>query len=150
MRVCFDTEFTDFSEDAKLISIGLVSEHGDSFYAELTDTYALEDCSDFVLESVLPHLEGGAAQMTFKELQTCLYQWLHDLGNQVTLMTDSIPWDGYWLRQIFDGKHNTLPANVEKSITDLTWMIDSPHSDESAVHHALLDAKVLHDRLRGS
>ena len=47
MLVFFDTEFTELGPNAKLISIGLVTEDGrHTFYAELTDTYELSDCSD--------------------------------------------------------------------------------------------------------
>lgn len=36
-RVYFDTEFTGLVQDAKLISIGMISEDGRTFYAESTD-----------------------------------------------------------------------------------------------------------------
>lgn len=57
MKIFLDTEFTGFEIDASLISIGLVTETGDrTFYAELTDSYTLHQCSYFVQEEVLPHL----------------------------------------------------------------------------------------------
>ena len=37
IKIFFDTEFTGLKKDTTLISIGLVSETGKSFYAELTD-----------------------------------------------------------------------------------------------------------------
>ena len=37
LNIYFDTLFTKFHKDASLISIGLVSDYGDKFYAELTD-----------------------------------------------------------------------------------------------------------------
>lgn len=36
-RIFFDTEFTGLHKDTSLISIGLVSENGQKFYAEITD-----------------------------------------------------------------------------------------------------------------
>ncbi|MDP1872049.1 MAG: hypothetical protein Q8K61_10550 [Gallionella sp.] len=61
MLIFFDTEFTELGIDPKLISIGLISEDGTrEFYAELSDTYQPTDCSAFVHEAVLPHLQGGA------------------------------------------------------------------------------------------
>lgn len=39
MLIFFDTEFTELGIDPRLISIGLVSEDGRTFYAKLTDTY---------------------------------------------------------------------------------------------------------------
>ena len=41
------TEFTDLHWQAKLVSIGLVAEDGRTFYAELSDTYQVADCSAF-------------------------------------------------------------------------------------------------------
>ena len=132
MLVFFDTEFTDFAEDAKLISIGLVTETGNSFYAELSDTYTVEDCSEFVLEHVLPKLDGGAARMTFKELQSQLYDWLESLGDPVTLTTDSVAWDGYWLGQILECAVNALPVNITSDVIDLN--IPATNAD-SILHH---------------
>lgn len=37
MKIFFDTEFTGLHKDTTLISIGLVAENGQSFYAELND-----------------------------------------------------------------------------------------------------------------
>lgn len=37
MKVFFDTEFTGLHQKTTLISIGLISEDGKTFYAELTD-----------------------------------------------------------------------------------------------------------------
>lgn len=54
MKLFVDCEFTQLNQDTKLISLALVSEAGDEFYVELTDTYQVEDCSDFVIQHVLP------------------------------------------------------------------------------------------------
>lgn len=62
--VFFDTEFTHLKpiiDESSLISIGLVTEDGKrSFYAEINDSYSLEDCSDFVKQIVLPLLDAPA------------------------------------------------------------------------------------------
>lgn len=49
LRIFLDCEFTQLNKDSKLISLALVSESGDEFYVELTDTYSVEDCSEFVI-----------------------------------------------------------------------------------------------------
>ena len=93
MLIFFDTEFTGLIVDAKLISIGLIDETGErTFYAELSDTWGIEDCKHepFVLEAVLPHLEGGAARMTMAELGQRLSDWLKAFGHPVQMATDSI------------------------------------------------------------
>ena len=43
MKIFFDTEFTDLSMDPRLISIGLISEDGREFYAELSEVLAYLD-----------------------------------------------------------------------------------------------------------
>lgn len=55
MRCFLDTEFSSMDRPA-LISIALVADDGREFYAEVTDSWTLEDCSDFVISNVLPHL----------------------------------------------------------------------------------------------
>ena len=55
MKIFFDTKFAGLHKDATLISIGLISEDGRQFYAELTD-YDLEQCSDWVTDNILKHL----------------------------------------------------------------------------------------------
>ena len=46
MRLWLDTEFSKLEPGYKLISIALVDEDENFFYAELNDTYQLSDCSD--------------------------------------------------------------------------------------------------------
>ena len=113
MLIFFDTEFTELGIDPRLISIGLVAEDGErTFYAELSDTYAERDCNDFVLEAVLPHLAGGDARMTFRELAERLAAWLAAFGGPVKLACDSLAWDWPWIQEIF-GELDTWPANVD-------------------------------------
>lgn len=58
MNVYFDTEFTNLGKDADLISIGMITENSDVFYAEITD-YDRNKCSEFVKSTVLPNLYFG-------------------------------------------------------------------------------------------
>ena len=51
----FDTEFTGLRKDTTLISIGIVSDTGDRFYAELTD-YDEGMCDEWIEKNVLDHL----------------------------------------------------------------------------------------------
>lgn len=144
MLVFFDTEFTDFAEDAKLISIGLVAETGETFYAELSDTYTVDECSDFVIEHVLPRLDGGDARITLKELSSILRGWLNCSGQPVTLVTDSPPWDWYWIQFLF---RDAWPHNLEGQPMDIGLLADATDQDpEENQHHALEDAKAMRDR----
>jgi len=54
-KIFFDTEFTGLHQDTTLISIGMVSEDGQEFYAELDD-FDLEQVDDWIKENVTNHL----------------------------------------------------------------------------------------------
>lgn len=140
MNVFFDTEFTGFYSDAKLISIGFVAETGQTFYAELIDTYSMEDCSEFVIEHVLPKLEGKDALMPLKSLRYRLSKWLESLGHDLTLITDSAAWDGHFLRQIL-GSPIKLSRTV--AILDSNGLCTKNDDNVPMSHHALHDATAL-------
>ena len=56
MKVWFDTEFTGLHKNTTLISIGLVNEYDETFYAEFTD-YDESQCDDWIKENVLNNLQ---------------------------------------------------------------------------------------------
>ncbi|WP_376716592.1 hypothetical protein [Vagococcus carniphilus] len=55
MKVFFDTEFTGLHKDTTLISIGLIAENGNKFYAEFTD-YDKTQIDDWLQENVINNL----------------------------------------------------------------------------------------------
>ncbi len=55
MKVFFDTEFTGLHQNTTLISIGMVSDRGDKFYAEFTD-YDRDQCDEWIKDNVLSQL----------------------------------------------------------------------------------------------
>ena len=153
MHFFFDTEFTELGIDPRLISIGLVSEDGcREFYAELSDTYQPSDCSDFVREAVLPHLQGGDALMTMDELTLRLGNWIESFEQPVQLVTDSLFWDWPWMQELFY-LPGTWPGNLDGKPGQLYEMVDSPFLDRAVEqafqshvprlrrHHALDDAR---------
>lgn len=146
MHVFFDTEFTELGIDPRLISIGLIAEDGREFYAELSDTYTIEDCGDFARMAVIPKLAGAEARMSLAELGDHLYTWLTAFREPITLATDSLSWDWPWIQEIFYDR--AWPENVAKSPAILGQTLDFARAVESAVtthrlrrHHALDDAK---------
>lgn len=164
MLIFFDCEFTELGLDPKLISIGLVSEDGSrEFYAELNDSYQPKDCSAFVQEAVLAHLQGGDALMTMRELSVRLVEWLIAFNQPVQLATDSISWDWPWICELFaeagegtdwpahmttQGKAEVFrPANVAANPLILTQSpvfnlaVERAFKSGLRRHHALDDAK---------
>lgn len=168
MIIFFDTEFTGLGIDPKLISIGFITEDGaHEFYAELSDTYQPADCSSFVREAILPHLQGGDALMTFNECATRLLRWLIDFDEPVQLATDSLAWDWMWIEELFaeagtgtnwpqhmdaHGKSEVFrPPNVDgkpfilsqtPQIMQAVEFAFRDHVPRLRRHHALDDAKV--------
>ena len=55
MKIFFDTEFTGLHQNTTLISIGLISECGKTFYAEFTD-YDKSQIDDWLQENVINNL----------------------------------------------------------------------------------------------
>lgn len=73
MRITLDTEFTGLSRHATLISIGMVSETGRSFYTELSD-FDRTRVDEFVRDNVFPLL--GMKQAKYHKFSTaCLPQF---------------------------------------------------------------------------
>jgi hypothetical protein len=60
MRWFMDTEFDENGSTIKLISIALVSESGEEYYACLVDGWKPEECDDWVREHVLAKLPDSA------------------------------------------------------------------------------------------
>jgi len=54
MILFLDTEFTGLHQQATLISLALVAEDGQAFYAEFTD-YDASQCDDWIQKNVLAH-----------------------------------------------------------------------------------------------
>jgi hypothetical protein len=58
MRIWFDTEFIEDGRTIDLLSIGLVREDGQVYYAEPEETN-YKNASKWVWDNVIPHLKGG-------------------------------------------------------------------------------------------
>lgn len=152
MLVFIDTEFTDFIQ-IDLISIGLVTEDGREFYAERND-YRREDCSDFVVSSVLPLLHRipntrcSESHLTFR-----LREWFKELGEPATLVCDYFSDWELLLAAIQGGEtHKHLSSNVgEKWLLPYEVVGDpvfqraqlATYSTDWPPHHALADARAL-------
>ena len=159
MDIHFDTEFTDFVIEPALISIGLVAEDGQEFYAELNDTYDEGMCSWFVIETVLPNLWGKEYEMSIQVLAPKLKAWLESFGEPVTLWADAPSFDWAWVYEIFEQSECGWPENLVRQCRNTQhFKFDSEryryneayedywrlNIDNGAVqHHALWDARCI-------
>lgn len=169
-KVFFDTEFTGLHQGTTLISIGLVSECGKTFYAEFTD-YAITQVDDWLKENViakLNHPEGDVSDCivtedrpndmlvygTRKAIKVYLEKWLSQF-DAVEMWGDCLSYDLVLFNQIW-GYAFSIPKNVYYIPFDICTLfkvkgIDpdinreqfSELVDGSQKHNALWDAKVI-------
>lgn len=145
MRLFLDTEFSKLEPGYKLISIALVDEDENYFYAELSDTYTIGDCSDFVKQNVLPLLRGGKYTMTEYECKLALCKWIEDRNVQCILCSDAPSWDIPLIRPLL---LPIWPDNLDKENTILTRISADVKKSlitryNYVVHNALDDALVM-------
>lgn len=129
-----------------MISIGLVEAHTcASFYAECSDSYVVEECSEFCKAVVLPLLEGGPVAMSLSDIQQRLAIWLTGFESRATLVCDS-PRDATQLEMLFPAGipgfcsiHVLWPwENIRHRIRNFGRRIHKANS--LRVHHSLDDA----------
>lgn len=142
LNVFIDTEFTDFI-DTQLISIGLVAETGEEFYAEVP--YEIRECSEFVKEVVLPLLGySPEAEMTKDELYVKMMQWLRlvrPTDSEISICYDyQADWDLF-----YDALNGQVPIwcrgrLVADRISELL-RYDFHKKENLPEHHALNDAR---------
>src|SRR5690554_5697201 len=119
MKVFFDTEFTGLHQNTTLISIGLVSEDGKTFYAEFTD-YDKKQIDEWLQENVINNLAPslgtlyrmadvtafGKKHEVVRELEKWLKQW-----DSVEMWSDCLSYDWMLFNQLW-GHAFKIPKNV--------------------------------------
>lgn len=141
MRLFLDSEFSQLSAQAKLISLALVGQDRREFYVEVVDSWREEDCSEFVKEIVLPQLWGGKYAMPIIEARAALLRFLATYDEQLEIVTDApvYDWELFCELAYHDGK---WPKNVRNFPTDATTLTATNYGEELP-HHALLDARII-------
>ncbi|MFW9597502.1 MAG: hypothetical protein ACMV0Y_06075 [Paludibacter sp.] len=126
--IFFDIEFTSLSPDAQIISLGVISDCGKSFYAEFTD-FDISRCDDWVRNNVVSKLQNidtttailngeiilcsKDSHKLIRESITChlhdkftnigfaLKWWLSKFSDyKIQFVVDCGTWDWYWLLQL--------------------------------------------------
>ena len=151
MLVFLDTEFTDFARP-DLISIALVSEDSQEFYAE-RDDYCHADCSDFVQQAVQPLLgRVPGAACSRSELSDRVRDWFTRLSEPATVIFD-YEWDWHLLAVAMLGQlHRKPPVDIASPLCLNICTITHPIFEQAQSriytqawppHHALADARAL-------
>ncbi|MDF7810709.1 3'-5' exoribonuclease [Hymenobacter sp. YC55] len=172
-RIFFDTEFTGLHQATTLISIGMVNDHGDSFYAELTD-FDQSQVNDWLRENVLSHLVLHGANNSFDTthrmsmrvkgdsgfVKQKLTEWLALNGN-VQMWSDCLAFDWVLFNTLladYSQGYPQLPSNVHYIPMDICTLFQLKGVDpdinrekfglgealtQMPKHNALWDAQVI-------
>lgn len=135
-KVFFDTEFTGLHQNTTLISIGIISEDGRTFYAELND-YDTNQVDDWIQENVIGNLRFSAPpegqqehwsqsrirtnislhqawnlemRGDSKEVRNGLEEWLTQFDS-AEVWSDCLSYDWVLFNQLFGHAFN-IPKNV--------------------------------------
>ena len=131
MNLYFDTEFTGLHKETTLISIGIISEEGDKFYAELTD-YSRDQVDTWINENVIANLVLSGKVKTndnilYKNKETSdkysiscrgdihyvsdeLKRWIEQF-DKIEMWSDCLAYDWVLFNHLFGHAFN-LPKNI--------------------------------------
>lgn len=153
INLFFDCEFTHLQESAELpvlVSIGVISDDGKKFYAENANVQE-ELYSEFVIEVVLPLLEGGDALMPYAQIAKQLKAYIEEFEDDVKMWTDAPAYDWPHVHHMFETYG--WPKNLKRSPVALSFTspvhmqrflnaVDNifRSNKELRIHHALDDA----------
>ena len=172
MKIFFDTEFTGLHQKTTLISIGLVSEDGRTFYAEFAD-YDKSQLDDWLKENVIANTLFLKGENNFIQASTDLNNYCHVGANggikadledwlsqfeSVEMWSDCLAYDWVLFNQIFGHAFN-IPKNVyyipfdictlfkmkgiDPDINREYFALDSGIVFGEGKHNALWDAKII-------
>lgn len=134
MNIYFDTEFTGLHKDTSLISIGCVTDTGETFYAEFQD-YNRNQCDDWIQENVISKLHlinhiSTPASVTMHEPNNSLIvcgdtayitkefkRWLSGFDS-IQFISDVCHYDFVLLIDLF-GTAFDLPKNISPYCHDI-------------------------------
>lgn len=143
MRIFFDTEFIEVGHRIDLISIGMVREDGEEFYAESSEC-DLSKADDWVKENVIPHLMlYGSGKMTHSAMAKAIRKFV---GPSPEFWANYAAYDWVALCQLF-GTMMNLPDGWPKYCLDIRqrqWglnMSEPPIPLPEDAHNALADAR---------
>ena len=133
MKIYFDTEFTGLHKNTTLISIGMVSENGKTFYGEFTD-YDRGQVDNWIQENVIANMlyrsmlvgcMGDERDMRCVgdtgRIRCALSEWLSQF-DEVQLVSDVCHYDMVLFCDIYGGAFQ-IPSNVSPCCYDLNQAI---------------------------
>lgn len=164
MKVFLDTEFTGLRQNTTLVSIGLVAENGDTFYAELTD-YDESQIDSWLRKNVINNLYlkdiiqgvGSNWSPTTKEtivrgdqnfVAQILRTWFRDLGGWthpnpiVEIWSDCLAYDWVLFNELFGGAYG-IPENVYYIPFDICTLFKMKNIDPDVLREEFIGEEVV-------
>ena len=133
-QIFFDTEFTGLHQNTTLVSIGLVSDEGERFYAELTD-FDDSQCDEWITKNVLNHLIVSGNVKLEAELEQDgmtttvignkeyvreqLLEWLDNYKDNIQFVSDVCHYDMVLLCDLLADGAVLLPQYINPFCHDL-------------------------------
>ena len=128
MKLFFDTEFTGLQKDTSLISLGIVTENDQCFYAKFTD-YNTNQVNDWIEENVIENLNLTDEILanyyvtevtgTKEEIKEALLKWLESLDDDYfELVSDVCHYDMVLFIDRFGGAFD-LPECISPCCYDI-------------------------------
>lgn len=169
-RLFLDTEFTELTTNATLLSLALTAETGESFYAEFTD-YPKKNIDEWVRNNVLANFILGKNEQNWDnltdirvrsntaEITGILKVWLAQFGieaDSLQIWADCPAYDWVLFCQLFGGSM-ARPKTIHYMCMDLATLFQEKTGDpdmnreefisgfaviDGSKHNALYDAQV--------
>lgn len=155
----FDLEFTGLTKGTSIISIGIVSDCGQEFYAEMTDYDRLQ-VDEWIKENVIKNLSiPDDDRLYIEELEKKLRDWLTRFG-QIEMWGSCLAYKWVLFCDIFGGEIY-IPENITYIPFDICTLMKLKGVDPyitreafagvdtdtgtgtAAMHNALHDARVV-------
>lgn len=167
-KVYFDTEFTGLHQKTTLISLGMIAESSETFYAEFTD-YDKGQVDEWIQQNVIDKLiitpsdnyaflDKWQVLSDTSDIKAALEVWLNQF-DKVEMWSDCLSYDWVLFCQIFGHAFN-IPKNVYYIPFDICTLFKAKGIDpdinrekyafgeylqemKDQKHNALWDAKVI-------
>ena len=147
MKIYFDTEFIEKPNTIELISIGMIKENGEEYYA-ISNEFDPRKANDWVRENVIEKLEPNVPRKSIPEIRQEILEFVGAESPEFWAYYGAFDWVA--LCWIF-GSMIELPPHFPKYYLDLKQEMVSKNLDKAwkrmvcpdpeGEHNALVDAK---------
>jgi hypothetical protein len=157
-KIFFDTEFTGLHQQSTMISLALVAETGEEFYAEFTD-YAISQTNEWINKHVVQQLflNENNCCTTFNKyyiksdkntIKQAIETWLQQFGvvkddknniiPNIQIWADVPHWDWVLFCELFGGAFG-IPKSIHYMPMDLATLLFANNIDINTVRHEMVD-----------